>query len=152
MPEVITDIEIPASPGLVWSVLTDLDSYPQWNPVITKLKVKGNLRSGASGTLVIKIDAGKPKVLSMNYHEVEPGKAFSWTGGVLGDWFLRGLHYFRTEALPNGGTRLVHGERFQGLVFILMWPMLKNKVETSYNKMNQAVKNRCEVLAQTGHK
>ena len=37
-------IEIEATPAAVWTILTDLESLPTWNPFI--LKIDGELRTG----------------------------------------------------------------------------------------------------------
>ncbi len=35
--EIITEIEIDASPSQVWQVLTDFEKHPTWNPFIKKI-------------------------------------------------------------------------------------------------------------------
>jgi hypothetical protein len=35
--EIVTEIEINASPSRVWWVLTDFEKYPTWNPFIKKI-------------------------------------------------------------------------------------------------------------------
>jgi uncharacterized protein YndB with AHSA1/START domain len=40
MKELRTEIEIQATPDKVWQVLTSLDKYPEWNPLVSpQLKV-----------------------------------------------------------------------------------------------------------------
>ena len=45
MTEITATIEIAAPPEQVWAVLTDLASYPQWNPLFRK--VSGQLSPGS---------------------------------------------------------------------------------------------------------
>ena len=43
--DILTTIAIDAPPTAVWSVLTDADAYPVWNPMIAGLR--GRLEKGA---------------------------------------------------------------------------------------------------------
>ena len=47
MPTVRTEIEIDASPEVVWQVLTDLGTYADWNPVVMAPRCRGPLGPGA---------------------------------------------------------------------------------------------------------
>ncbi len=40
------EIEIAASPEIVWEVLTALDRWPTWNPDVTAVTVQGPLAEG----------------------------------------------------------------------------------------------------------
>ena len=51
MKEIYTEIEINASEGVVWSILTDFDNFSRWNPFIRK--ISGNLQEGAQIEAVI---------------------------------------------------------------------------------------------------
>lgn len=58
MAKLETEIDITLSPRQVWDVLTDFESFPQWNPLLTvigepklgsKLQVKANSPDGSGG-------------------------------------------------------------------------------------------------------
>ncbi|XLM21773.1 SRPBCC domain-containing protein, partial [Chromobacterium piscinae] len=58
-----------------------------------------------------------------------------------------GEHYFRLEALADGGTRFHHGEDFSGILLPLIGGALLEGVRQGFLLMNQALKRRCEALA-----
>lgn len=35
--EIVTEIEINATPSRIWQILTDFEKYPTWNPFIKKI-------------------------------------------------------------------------------------------------------------------
>ena len=51
MQQLQTEIEINASPSVVWSVLTDLGRYADWNPFVTT--ADGTVREGERLTVYI---------------------------------------------------------------------------------------------------
>jgi uncharacterized protein YndB with AHSA1/START domain len=52
MKEIYTEIEINASAGIVWDILTDFDNFPNWNPFIKK--ISGILQEGERIEVFIK--------------------------------------------------------------------------------------------------
>ena len=133
-------IEIEATPSAVWATLTDLASFPSWNPFM--LKVDGELRAGARLVVTIQppgrgVSTFRPTVLT-----VEPGRELRWLGRFLVPGLFDGEHSFRLEAI-RGGTRVTQAERFSGVLVALSRHAL-DSTEVGFKRMNEALKVRAE--------
>ncbi len=103
-----TELRIEASPQQVWEVLTDLEAYPQWNPMAKQ--AQGRLEVGAKLLLHL---AALPFPVGAQIRALDPGRLLRWGGGA--SIILDVEHYF--EVHPDGEhTRFVHGEIFGGLL------------------------------------
>src|ERR1700761_3913948 len=105
-------IQIGASPMTVWAVLTDLDSYPDWNPLFRE--ASGQVAVGSRITLRSVHPAnGRLMTVKPRITVADPGAELRWTSSLPP--LISGEHSFtRTEA--DGGTRLVQAETFSGLL------------------------------------
>jgi hypothetical protein len=133
-------VEVDTTPLDVWSVLTDLDAYPQWHPHI----------GVASGEIVVgervmfrmtppgrRAFTIRPKVVC-----AEPGRRLHLVGEVPG--LFRGEHTFELEQLDSGKrTRLLQGETYRGLIALLI-PRTIAANRREFAEANQALKSRVE--------
>jgi len=132
-------IQIAAPPMDVWAVLTDLSSYPDWNPLFREASgqvAAGNrirLRSvhPANGRLM----TVKPKITV-----AAPGAELRWTASLPG--IMSGEHSF-VLAEADGGTRLTQSETFRGLLTAFSGKTLA-RAEASFRELNEALKKRAE--------
>ena len=132
-------IQIAAPPMDVWAVLTDLSSYPDWNPLFREASgqvAAGNrirLRSvhPANGRLM----TVKPKITLAS-----PGAELRWTASLPG--IMSGEHSF-VLAEADGGTRLTQSETFGGLLTAFSGKTL-TRAEASFRELNEALKKRAE--------
>jgi hypothetical protein len=111
--------EIAASAEMVWAVLTDFPRYPEWATYIRKLA--GRAEPGASLRLVAGPPGRPPYTVHVPVLEATPGFRLAWAAVIPGmPWLpsaiFSGVHEFILEALPGGGTRLIHREYFSGLL------------------------------------
>jgi hypothetical protein len=60
-----------------------------------------------------------------------------------------GEHYFELEDLGGGKTRVVHGERFDGVIpqIEAVWHQLETRLRPAYEGFNQDLKKRAEARA-----
>ena len=131
-----TAIHIAASPAEVWAVLTDFDSYPQWNPFVRWLK--GRPVVGQQIEVALPGMNFKPEVLVF-----EAGKEFRWKGKLWIKGLFDGEHFFVLQ--PHGnGTLFQHGEHFGGLLLPLFKGMIESKTKAGFEEMNRALKARVE--------
>ena len=130
-----TEITIPAPPEQVWAALRDLASYPRWNPVLS-LSPWGadEPRVGARAWLKIKLIA-VPMLVPVVFESTSIER-LCWSGGPWG--LMRGEHYFELRAV-EGGTELVHGENFRGLLVPLLWPLMEPVLEELYTSINDGL-------------
>jgi hypothetical protein len=133
-------IEIDGSPAAVWATLTDLDSFPSWNPFM--LKVEGDLRVGGRLAVTIQPPGRRASTFRPTVLAVEPERELRWLGRILIPGLFDGEHRFLLEAVP-GGTRLTQAERFSG---ILVAPLKRSLdgTELGFRAMNEALKARAE--------
>jgi len=134
-------IEIDASPTTVWSVLTDTDAYPDWNPFMTKLA--GAFTVGATLEVRIEPPTARPMTFKPTLLAVEPERELRWLGRFILPGLVDGEHSLRIEPLAEGRSRFIQTERFSGLLVRPLRSML-GKTELGFEQMNAALKARAE--------
>lgn len=133
-----TEIDIAAPPSRVWQILTDFESFPEWNPL---LQIMGKPELGAK--LKVKVNAPDGSGSQYNFQakvvDFEPDKLLAWKGGVPG--ILSGYHYWRIS--PSGdGIRLIHGEDFYGLYVWIKGYQHIMSFRPNYEAANEAIAKR----------
>ena len=139
MQEIRTEVEIDAPPEVVWEHLTDVASYDEWNPHITR--VSGDLREGASLEITVERLGSSPRTLTVRVSRIDPPRRLQWVGTVVSKWVFRGRHAFELHALDGDRTRFVNRERATG---ILVPFVTSDEPQRDYDRMNRALKERIE--------
>ena len=137
--EISAAIEIAATPERVWAVLTDLASYPQWNPVFRE--ASGQVAVGNRITLTsTQPETGHTMTVKVKVLTAEPAAELRWVSSVLG--LMTSKRSF-TLSPANGGTRLMQTQTYRGL-FTRFPPKTVIRIQTSFDAINQAIKQRAE--------
>ncbi|MDN5204557.1 SRPBCC domain-containing protein [Fulvivirgaceae bacterium BMA10] len=144
MKSIDTNILIHSTPDIVWGVLMDFNSYPEWNPFITS--IEGEARKGATLKNTIRVNDKSAQVFKPTILELKPKKEFRW----LGHLFVRGLfdgeHYFLIEQVGKTSVRLTHGEKFSGLLAGTLMKIIGENTKNGFEAMNKALKKRVEAI------
>jgi len=134
-----TSLVIDKPIGRVWHHLTDVERYPDWNPLVGRLV--GELKTGNRIETFI-VPLGKsyfPTLLS-----VQPEQELIWQGFQGAKFLLAGKHYYRLEALDAHSTTLYHGEYFTGLFSAFIPKKLLQKMEAAFIQHNLEIKRLVE--------
>ena len=142
MKELHSQIEIDAPAERVWELLTDFDTYPQWNPLIRS--ISGEPTPGERLEARIEPPGGrgmtfKPKVLN-----AEPNRELRWLGHLLVPGLFDGEHSLAIQPLGEARVRFVQREAFRGLLVPLFARSLDNNTQRGFEEMNRALKERAE--------
>jgi hypothetical protein len=142
MPEVVTDIIIDASAERVWQVLTDLPSYPTWNPVLRQ--VVGDL--GIEQTLdVVRIGANGREVAERpTIVHYRPMRDIYWRVRLGLPGLLDVERGFKIERLGPEQVRFVHWEARSGLFAYLVRGASESDTRGQLDVMNLALKAQAE--------
>lgn len=141
--EIVTEIIIEGTAADVWNVLVDLESYPDWNPFITRST--GEIKLG--GTLEnVLMSNGKPLIFKPVITDVQEGQRFEWLGRTFLGGF-RGRHYFELVESGSGFTKLIHGEIFSGFLATVLLPLIREDTQKNFIAMNKALQLRLQGLS-----
>jgi len=138
MYEIITDIEITGSPAQVWQALTDFQSYPRWNPSIRS--IRGNAANGQKLKVFFQLHGSiglKFWVVVISFVLEEE---LRWMGRLMFPALFSGEHYFLIQALAPNRSKLIHGERFFGLLSPIIRRLLAEPNKAAFIAMNKALK------------
>jgi hypothetical protein len=139
--ELSSRIEIDARPERVWSILTDFNAYPAWNPFITK--IEGSLQPGSRLEVHIAPPGGRAMTFKPTVRTVEENRELAWLGHLLVPGVFDGEHHFELAPRPSGGTGFTQRERFSGILVSLTSGAL-GKTQRGFEQMNAALKERAE--------
>lgn len=143
--ELHTQVDVDATPETVWSVLTDLDRYAEWNPFI--VEARGTVAVGDELVNRMQAPGGKAMTIKPVVTAVEPAQTFEWLGSVGFPGVFDGRHRFDLEATSTGSTRIIHSEQFDGVLVRFMRKTLDTQTRAGFEAMNIALKSRAEAQA-----
>ena len=129
------EIFIQASPDKVWDIQTNINSWKDWQPDISRAQLIGALTVGS----VFRWTSGGFAVTS-TLQEVEPKRRIAWTGEAFGSnakhiWILR----------PQGdGTLVTTEESMEGWLILLLKPLMPRFLEQSLDVWLSSLKTKAE--------
>lgn len=137
-----TEIVIDAAPQTVWSILDDLERYPEWNKVLPQ--VSGRTTVGKHIDAVICFTGAEPQPFSPKIIRIVGARELRWVSEIPGETISRAEHYFILTPLPDGKTHVEHCEEFDGPFADTMWALVGHIAPTDYAALNEALKARAE--------
>lgn len=139
MKEYHTEIVIDQPVERVWEALVDVDAYPEWNPLVGK--VEGELQEGRRiSTFIVPLGRTfRPEIVVLR-----EASELTWVGSQISRHLIAGRHYYRLEGTAGGGTRLLHGEYFTGMLSAFIGKSLLRKMELAFEAHNRELKSRLE--------
>ena len=137
-----TGVTINAPPQTVWSILDNLEKYPEWNSLVPQLRGKTTVGSVVTGKLV---QPNMPEIpLSPTLTRIVGARELRWITIVPGEQGFSAEHYFLLQPSEGGGTDLVHNENFDGPAVPHLWPAVEANGTPAYRQMNLELKARAE--------
>ena len=144
MGTISTSVSIEAPPSVVWDVLMDFDSYPEWNPFIRS--ITGSPAVGTKIEALLGASGKKPMKFSPVVQELSSPSRFSWLGSFGFKGVFDGRHSFELEETTEGTIFHQH-EEFSGILAPIALPALRASTTRGFNEMNQALKERVEAAS-----
>jgi hypothetical protein len=141
MKEIKTEIAINSNPDKVWSILTNFEKHPEWNPFIKT--ISGKKKVGEQLIVKIQPPGGGGMTFKPLILKYEKNKEFRWIGKLLFKGIFDGEHYFKIVDNSNGTTTFIHGEKFSGLLVSLFSKTL-DKTKSGFELMNESLKRESE--------
>ncbi len=139
MKELYTEIDIHAPVERVWSLITDLENYINWNPFI--VWAQGDLRPGGKIKVRIKPPGAKEMGYTLRTLRLEREKEFRWLGRMFFRGILNGEHIFELQKISNNQVRLIHKEYFTGILVPFVWKrFLNTKLRQGFEELNRSLK------------
>jgi hypothetical protein len=132
------EIPIPARAGMVWSVVTDLESFSAWNPVIRR--AEGQRREGARWRLEVTLNGRSFATVRAQVTCWEPGRRLTWRGGPRVPLLFTGCHDIRITETRTG-VRLVQAATFAGPLAPGLSRWLRARIQARFAAMNEAVRD-----------
>ncbi|MFL6440361.1 MAG: SRPBCC family protein [Nitrososphaeraceae archaeon] len=145
MKEIHTQIDIKASAERAWQVLIDFNNYSQWNPFIPQ--INGAPKVGTKLEIHLHTASGKRRIYKPTVTKLEPYHELRWFGKSFVPGMFNGEHIFNIETLGVNHILFLHREVFTGLGVALAGDRLDRDLYQSFEKMNNAFKEKLEKAA-----
>ncbi|ELZ01958.1 SRPBCC domain-containing protein [Natrialba asiatica] len=142
--EVFEDIDAP--PAVVWDVLLEFDSYPEWNPFVRS--IEGDPTVEAELEVRIKPPGSRGMTFTPVVVAAEENRRLAWLGRLGVPFIFDGYHEFHLDSIDGGErTRLLHRETFRGVLVPFLFD--EQQLERGFRAMNEALKARAEERVQS---
>jgi uncharacterized protein YndB with AHSA1/START domain len=129
------EVEIAASPDVVWDVLTQIDRWPNWNPAVESSSAEEGVEEGSR----FRWKAG-PGTIRSTIQDMEKPWRIAWTGTSFG---IKAIHVHTFE--PRDGKTVVRTEEsYDGVVAHLFRRRLQRTLDRALQGELQHLKAEAE--------
>lgn len=152
--ELRTEVVINAPASVVWSVVADVESYPEWNPFLRSVETIPPSPVLAPGKdVTITFTSGDRRTERRSRAKLVRfvrDREMAWRGGLLGSsHLLEGEHAMELLAAAGSdrdgvSTRFVHRESFSGALVPFVRRRLDTVTRANFETTNVALKKRAE--------
>ena len=139
------DIDVKAKPAAIWSVFSDLTTWPLWFPRATVAQPLDGCepwRRGGAIEVTMAVPVVGSLVLRLDVEEIDPGRLVRWIGKAYG---VRGDHRYSFED-RGAWTRVTSHETFGGVMSVLATRLGRSRFEDeafqSLDKLRAVVESR----------
>lgn len=143
MQEIKTEIEISAPPSKVWEIITDINNWQEWSPIINASHGTASVGSELSITMMSKEEGKDGPKYNPIITELDELNYFRWRAHMLAGFIFTNDKIFELEE-TSSGTRLMHTETFKGLLAPIFCGQMEKGVPPMLNAMNKALKELAE--------
>ncbi len=143
MQEIRTEIDISAPPSKVWSVITNINKWKSWSPIINDSQGTVSVGSKLSITMTGKEKGKDGPKYNPTITDLDEPYYFRWRAHILTGFIFTNDKIFELEE-TNSGTRLTHKELFSGLLAPVLCGQMEKGVPPMLNSMNKALKELVE--------
>ena len=140
-----TTFRIDAPSDVVWAVLSDFESYSEWNPSVPS--IAGDREIGSTVSLTLSMPGRPSAKVKAELTEVIPQRRLRWHGNVGADWLFAGDRDFVIEAADDAGVDVTHVEDVHGALFPVFRLVMGSAIQQHHDGFNSALKQRAEELA-----
>jgi hypothetical protein len=106
------EVNIGATPDIVWTLLTDAGGFPRWNSTVTG--IEGQIREGERLRLHV---PGTSRTFTPRVSDVATARRMTWSSGF--NPVIKGVRTFTLDATDDNSTDFVMKEHFSGFMFAL---------------------------------
>ncbi len=137
-----TGITIDATVADVWTALTDLDRYADWNPYIVQAQGAGI--AGSTVTVTTRpTGTDREFTYDVDVVSVDAPRRLEWEGGSPDRTGFLTRHVWTLTETPNG-TDLHHYETFHGTEAQTTFDTVKGGLRRDFDRFNAGLKSTCE--------
>jgi hypothetical protein len=140
--EIKTEVLIKAPAHKVWAILTQFETYPQWNPFIKS--IEGKMEVGNTIKVTVQPYESKPSTFKPRVLIVDSNKELRWIGRFLFKGLFDGEHVFQIKDNGDGTCVFIQKEYFSGILVPLLKKMLNHNTKKGFEAMNQKLKELAE--------
>ncbi len=128
-------ISINSKKDKVWTALTDIDNWCNWQHEIAESKLHGELKAGSTFDWT----SGGVRIHSI-LHTVEPNNSLGWTGKTFG---ISAIHNWKLVE-SNGKTEVSVEESMEGLPARIFKKSFNKSLENGMQTWLESLKKKCE--------
>ncbi len=140
MREIYSEVEIKATPERVWDVITDFDSFPDWNPFLRR--VDGELKAGGQIEIEVRAGSGRSSKMQPTVVKSERPSEIRWNVRQSFGLFNR-EHVINIRSIGEERAQVIQRGLFSGILVPFMGSAIDETREGCV-AMNEALRARVE--------
>ena len=138
-------LEIAAPVATVWSVISDLDRYPEWNPFV--VECRSSLQPGAPIAMRVRVFPGFAQPQTETIFAHVPGRFLSYGVAPMPLGMLASTRSHEVTALGADRTRYDSRFELRGWLAPIVRTLLAGRLAHGFAAMSNAIKTRSEATA-----